>query len=141
MKKFLVPVDGSDTSRRALRYAAALARKTGAALHIVHAHEEPIYYGELSVYVPRGRFEKLQHDYSRSVLDAAAQRMKGTGVHYTTEVLVGPIGTTIARCARSLKCDGIVMGTRGMGAVGNLVMGSVATKVLHHASVPVTLVK
>jgi nucleotide-binding universal stress UspA family protein len=40
-----------------------------------------------------------------------------------------------------MVCDGIVMGTRGMSAVGNLVMGSVATKVIHLTKLPVTLVK
>jgi nucleotide-binding universal stress UspA family protein len=141
MKKILVPVDGSDVSRRALRYAAALAHRLKASLLIVHVQEAPLYYGELSVYVPRGRFEKMQRDYSRSVLDAAAQVMKRADVRYASEALKGPVGSTIAKRARARKCDGIVMGTRGMGAVGNLIMGSVATQVLHHATVPVTLVK
>ncbi|MFN5167526.1 MAG: universal stress protein [Pseudomonadota bacterium] len=39
------------------------------------------------------------------------------------------------------QVDGIVMGSRGMGALGNLAFGSVATKVVHLADVPVTLVK
>jgi nucleotide-binding universal stress UspA family protein len=56
-------------------------------------------------------------------------------------VLVGHIGQTIARRADELGCDGIVMGTSGRGALGNLLLGSVATKVIHHAKVPVTLVK
>ena len=49
--------------------------------------------------------------------------------------------TTIARRADSLQCEGIVMGTRGMGAIANLLLGSVAAKVVHLANVPVTLVK
>jgi nucleotide-binding universal stress UspA family protein len=141
MKKYLVPFDGSDSARRALRHAAALAKRLGASLHIVHAHEKPLYYGELAVYVPRGRFEKLQRDHSRSVLDAAEKEMKGRRVRYAREVLIGPAAETIVRKAAALGCDGIIMGTRGLGAVGNLVMGSVTTKVLHLARMPVTLVR
>jgi nucleotide-binding universal stress UspA family protein len=47
----------------------------------------------------------------------------------------------IANLARRLRCDSIVMGTRGMTALGNLVLGSLATRVVHLAGVPVTLVK
>ena len=47
----------------------------------------------------------------------------------------------LAKRAEELGCDEIIMGTRGMGAIGNLVMGSVATKVVHLAGIPVTLVK
>lgn len=43
--------------------------------------------------------------------------------------------------AKSEGVDVIVMGTRGMGALGNLALGSTATKVVHLADVPVTLVK
>jgi nucleotide-binding universal stress UspA family protein len=53
---------------------------------------------------------------------------------------VGDIAATIVRLAAKQHCDMIYMGTRGMGAVSGLVMGSTATKVLHLASVPVVLV-
>jgi nucleotide-binding universal stress UspA family protein len=62
-------------------------------------------------------------------------------VPYEKEILIGNIAEVIARRADELGCDGIVMGTRGMTAIGGLVMGSVATKVVHAANVPVTLVK
>jgi nucleotide-binding universal stress UspA family protein len=47
----------------------------------------------------------------------------------------------IARFARERGCDQILMGTRGLGAIGSLLLGSVATKVIHLADVPVLLVK
>ena len=60
---------------------------------------------------------------------------------FTTEILVGSVPHAIVKRAEDLGCDGIVMGTRGMGAIGDLVMGSVATKVIHLTKLPVTLVK
>ena len=47
----------------------------------------------------------------------------------------------IADSAEREGCDAIVMGTRGMGSIGSLMLGSVATKVVHLTKLPVTLVK
>ena len=54
---------------------------------------------------------------------------------------VGNAGETIAKTAESGKFDMIIMGSRGHGALGSLVMGSVATKVLASCQVPVLLVR
>ena len=56
-------------------------------------------------------------------------------------VRIGSAATEIIAYAVEHDCDAIVMGTRGMSAIGSLVMGSVAQKVVHLAPVPVTLVK
>ena len=60
---------------------------------------------------------------------------------YTAGILIGEIAETITKDASDRHCDMIVMGTRGMGTIGSLLMGSVATKVVHLADVPVALVK
>ena len=70
----------------------------------------------------------------RAILDEA-------GVAYTYDVELGPVAETIARYAREHKVDAIIMSTRGMSAISNLLMGSIATRVLHLTDVPVTLVK
>jgi len=83
----------------------------------------------------------LQRQNSEALLGAAEMVLKEADVPHTKEVLVGDIAEVIARRADELGRDSIVMGTRGMTAIGGLVMGSVATKVVHAANVPVTLVK
>jgi nucleotide-binding universal stress UspA family protein len=77
------------------------------------------------------------------VLAAAEQAsgLKASGVRYTKEVLIGPIGPTIARHAEHLGCDAIVIGRHGKSTVGDLFMGSVAMKVLHLTRLPVLLVR
>ena len=58
----------------------------------------------------------------------------------TREIIVGNPAAVIAKRAEELGCDGIVMGTQGRSAMGSVVMGSVALKVVHLTNLPVTLV-
>jgi len=85
--------------------------------------------------------EELQKLHSMDILQPAIDAAKSAGVRFKSEVLAGSTAPTIVKRAEELDCIGIVMGTRGMGAIGNLVMGSVATKVVHLTKLPVTLVK
>ena len=142
MHKLLIPIDGSDNALRALNHALMLARNVGSLqLHLLTVHPEPVVFGEIQVYVSRERMEQLQEQRSRDILQPAIDAADAVGVPYTSEVLAGDTAPTIARRAEELGCDGIVMGTRGMGAIGNLMLGSVATKVVHLTRLPVTLVK
>ena len=142
MRKLLLPFDGSDNAVRALKHAVKLAKRDGqVSIHAVIAHEEPAIYGEIAVYVSHEKMAELQRQHSEAILSAAEKLLKRAGIPFKTEVLIGHVPAVIAKRADELRCDGIVMGTRGMTAIGNLVMGSVATKVVHLARMPVTLVK
>jgi nucleotide-binding universal stress UspA family protein len=141
MPKLLVAFDGSDDALRALEHAVSLARAGSGSLHVVYAHEEPRVFGEIAVYATAEKMAELQRQEGEALLERAKAALQAAGVPHTTEVLTGPVAPTIAKRADELGCDGIVMGTRGRGALGSLIMGSVATKILHYANVPVTLVK
>ena len=142
MKNLLVPVDGSGAALRALDQAVALARlDPGCSIHLLHAHEEPLIYGEIAVYVPRAKMAELQREHSEGVLAAAEDKLKKARIAYTREVLVGPIGETIAAHAERLGCEAIVMGRHGKTTLGDLLVGSVAMKVLHASKLPVMLVR
>jgi nucleotide-binding universal stress UspA family protein len=62
-------------------------------------------------------------------------------VKHSYHISVGDVGEIVAHFVSELKCDQVVMGTRGMGSVANMVLGSAAIKVLHLVKVPVLLVK
>lgn len=142
MRKLLVPVDNSDNALRALDYAISLARENGPVeLVIVTAHEAAFDNPRTLAYLPKEKLEKILQEHSEDMLRPAVNRAKAAGVTFTSEILTGSVPQAIVRRAEELGCDGIVMGTRGMGAVGNLMMGSVATKVVHLTKLPVTLVK
>jgi nucleotide-binding universal stress UspA family protein len=142
MRKILVPFDNSENALRALRYAFGLARDNPhVALHIVTAHESAHAYSRSLAYVRLEDFERMATEHSETVLEPAIGLAKSAGVPFTSEIVTGDIAKALVACAEARGCDGIVMGTRGMGAVGNLLLGSVATKVLHLTALPVTLVK
>jgi nucleotide-binding universal stress UspA family protein len=140
MHRFLVPIDNSENAARALQYAIRLAKEIEPAeLHIVHAHGLPLVYGEIAVYLMEKEAQQMLRQHSEDILTPAIN--KASGITFSSEILVGDPPAAIATCAEERSCDAIIMGTRGMGAIGNLVMGSVATKVIHLTKLPVTLVK
>lgn len=142
MKTILLAVDGSGAALRAAKEAIALAKLTPqCSIRLVHAHEEPLIYGEIAVYVPREKMAALQRSHSEGVLQPAEALLKDAGVPYTREVLSGPIGETIAAHAERSGCDLIVMGRHGKSALGDVLVGSVAMKVLHASRLPVLLVR
>lgn len=140
--KIFVPLDGSSCALRALQHAVVQARRMGdCSLHVAHAHEEPQIYGEIAVYVPREKMEALQRENSDAILARADEVLKASGLKYEKEVLIGPVAQVLAQRARALNCDAIVMGTHGHTALGGMIMGSVAHKLVHLSSIPITLVK
>lgn len=142
MHKFLVPIDNSENAARALQYAIRIAKENGPAeLHIVHAHGLPLVYGEIAVYLQEKKAQDMLRQHSEDILKPAIEMAEASGVNFSSEILVGDPPEAIAKCAEERGCDAIIMGTRGMGAIGSLIMGSVATKVIHLTRLPVTLVK
>jgi nucleotide-binding universal stress UspA family protein len=141
MKKLLVAFDGSESAKRALQYAIDQVRDTGASIHLLIAHPAPMLYPEIGGMIPYDTLLEAASRGAAKTLLAAEDELEKVGVSYTKEVLCGPAGRLIAERAKAPGFAGIVMGTRGMGAMKGLMLGSVATQVVHLAEVPVTLVK
>lgn len=78
---------------------------------------------------------------SEEALAPARKLAERLGVEFQCYLREGEPAAVIASFARRTRCTEIIMGTRGLGRVSGLVLGSVATKVIHLTSVPVTLVK
>ena len=143
MRRLLVAYDGSDNSKRALQYVVDLARDTGMALqvHVVNVQHEPIIYGE---YVTSAMIDELNNSLmakSRSVLDEAAAMLQAGALTCETHTQLGNVAEQINDAVKRLGCDTVVMGTRGLGSFTGLVLGSVASRVIHEVPVPVLLVK
>ncbi len=141
MKKALVPIDGSDAALRALAHALTeLAPGADSELHLLNV-QAPLLHPWPDKLVSPDMIAAVQHGEGERLLAPALARVEATGRRCRPHVRIGNAAAEIAACAAELGCDAIVMGSRGLGAAGALVLGSVAHKVVHLASMPVTLVK
>ncbi|MDB5838085.1 MAG: Universal stress protein family [Herminiimonas sp.] len=140
MKRILVPVDGSDNSLRALRYAMAMARRRPP-LELCLINVQDLVDGRVQAYRSRGDMDSMLTRQAEHALEAARRLLAETRLPYTAYIAYGSPASAIADYVKAKDCDTIVMGTRGMSAINNLLLGSISTQVLHLVQVPVTLVK
>ena len=136
-KNILIAVDGSEYSNKALAYAKDMAQTYRATLWLVHVFAHP---SDLLGY---DDFEKLyakRKCAGQLALDAATERLGEYDCEVREELVEGAEAEAILNCAKKSRADIIVMGTRGMGAIKGLLLGSVSRKVIHTASCPVMVV-
>jgi len=139
--KILLPVDGSSHADRAAQHVIALIQGCGGhEVHLVNV-QPPIDAVEIRSHMTAAEIEAMQETRGGDALASARTLLDKAGVSYVPAVLLGPIAESLARYATDNGCDQIVMGTRGLSALGSVLMGSVTTDLLHLTSLPVTLVK
>jgi nucleotide-binding universal stress UspA family protein len=136
MMKVLVPVDGSETALRALRHAMKIADE----ILLINAQPKADAPA-LLMHMTQDDIDRVQHDHGEGQLSGARQLLDAAGRTCRAQVVIGEPAAEIARVAHAEGVDMIVMGTHGRGALASMMMGSTATKVVHLADVPVTLVK
>lgn len=137
--RVMLAVDGSERSLAAVRYVVGLAREVPQVDVDLTNVQIPIDSAYVRRFVSREMVENYQRSEAHEALKDAAAILDAAGVRYRRVTEVGHVAETIARHGAS--CDRIVMGTRGAGAVADLIIGSTATRVVHLSEVPVTLVR
>ncbi len=143
MLNLLVPVDGSDNSGRVIDYLLKYidCYKDGVEIHLLNVQRPMPYGSRVSAVVGHDKINQYHQEEGMAALKTGMQKLDAAHVKYHYHIGVGDEAETIVKYAKDKKCDQIFMGTRGMGSVSNLLLGSVATKVIHLAEVPVVLVK
>lgn len=143
MLKILLAVDGSESAVRATRKLIEMLPfyKEVPQVDLVNVREPVPVVGRSGTVTTHDMVQLYYKEESDRALAPSTQVLDEAGVHYAVRVLVGPVSQTIAQHALRSRCDLIFLGTRGMTAISNLVLGSVATKLLHLAEVPVVLVR
>lgn len=143
-KKLLVPFDGSPFSARAWPIAAALARSTGATLHLVLVHDPssyiPFVAGEVAIPVYDAEFVHERRADDQRALDAEAATLSSQGVVVSSRLLEGTTIEALLEYAQEIGADLTVMTTHGRGGFERLRLGSVASAYLVRTPMPVLLV-
>ncbi len=140
MQKILIPCDGSENGLRVMRYAASLAKKLSEVRLELLNVQEPLPQ-KIHAALSEQEIARWQAGESDIILEAARQILDAEEVQYKVRSRVGSPANEIALHVHETQCDAIIMGTRGLSPIVNLVIGSVATKVIHLVEVPVTLIK
>ena len=139
--RVLIPVDGSEGALRAAAHLIGLVyHGAPPEVHVLNV-QPPIMSGDVSSTVTAEMVKRGRFAAGEEVLQRARGLFDRIGIPYVTSVLLGAPAETIVRYVEDHRIDGIVMGTRGMSALKNFLLGSVAAKVVGMAEVPVTLVK
>jgi nucleotide-binding universal stress UspA family protein len=141
MQRLLVPVDGSEAAEKAARFAATLARALGASITLVYAYDG----AQSAAAAARAglSMEVLDEHEAKHAQDVFARaRSAMAGVEVKEHLIeVGPPAEHIVDTAKRLQVDQIIMGSRGLSLLKELLLGSVSERVLRSAHCPVTIVR
>jgi nucleotide-binding universal stress UspA family protein len=139
MIRMLVPVDGSENSQRAVKWLVKRSPMYAEPLHVHLLNVQPAFRGVMRGL--HGAAQQLHKKHGMQALSAARKLLEEAGIEYDCHIAVGDAAHIIYHYAKDNKVRHIVMGTRGLGAIAGLLMGSVTLKVIHLADRPVLLVK
>ena len=139
--RMLLPIDGSPYSTRAVRYVIRHRQSFGKQLAVVIMHVDPPMIERVSKHVGPEDLARFHEKNSVAALRAAKRLLAAAKITPKERHLVGDAGPWIARIARDERCDLIVMGSHGRGALKSLLLGSVVSKTLALTKVPVLVVR
>ena len=142
MLKILIAVDCSEHANRAIEAVGKMVRASlDVEATLLCVSPEPVFYGDYTTATIQ-KIEEDQKIQQTTLLAKAMDHARAQGLKLTEPARAyGVVANEIVRVAKDRQVDQIAMGTRGMGAVGNMFVGSVAQKVLHQSPVPILLVK
>lgn len=140
----LVPIDGSKFSARALPVAAALARRTGATLHVALVNDPSAYIpfvpGEVAVPLYDADLVKERREADQLTIDREVVALTAQGVRAVGTLLDGTVVETLVEYGQQIASELTIMTTHGRGGFARLRLGSIATAYLTRATTPVLLV-
>jgi nucleotide-binding universal stress UspA family protein len=144
MKRILIPIDGSECSLNAARYAVKLAKDENAQIFCIHVIESVPYYGYVGSPPAIERHYEDLEEKVQSWFGKVRDIAKNEGISEIktkTFSTVKSITESIIDYAANNNMDLIVIGTRGRTGLKRFLMGSVANGVVQHAHCPVLLVR
>src|ERR671911_1461790 len=130
-ERILLPTDGSEDAVRATEAASDLAKRRGAELHVVHVWHD--VRGFAHDFVKR----ELRRQ-GQEILDEQVEKIRAPGGEVTKAYLRrGRTSNEVIALCKEMEADLLVVGSRGLGTVRRILMGSQSEEIVHHAQVPV----
>lgn len=141
-KKILCPIDFSDCSREALRFAVEIAKPAAAAVTLVHVWHFPSYVFPGEAPLPGNLAHEIAADAAHQLAVWKGEAEKLGPVRLSTTLLEGiPWDRIVQTLQKDPSYDLAVMGTHGRTGIKRVLLGSVAEKVVRHAPCPVLVVR
>jgi len=141
--KILLAIDGSRHSLRAVERLIEHADwyREIPQVELVNVHLPVPRLPRMNVVVGASQIRRYYDKEGNAALAKARKLLDRNGIRYSARLLVGPVAETLIKHAKLTRCDLIMIGTRGLTAAGNLLLGSTANKLAHLSPVPLLLVK
>jgi nucleotide-binding universal stress UspA family protein len=141
--KILLAVDGSKHSLKTVKHLITFAGqcRESPQVELVCVRRPVPKLPRMNRVVSASQIRRYYEEEGWAALSKAKKLLDAGGVRYVAQILVGPVAESIVKEAVRTRCDLIMIGTRGMTAAANLLLGSTATRVLHLSALPVLLVK
>ena len=139
--KILLAVDGSPMSTRAARHAAKLLAQLAAPSQLILFNADPPMMQAVAIKIGLEAAKRIHAENSQHAIRGARAALRRARVEFSERLVVGEPADAIIKAAKAERCDLIVMGTHGQGALQRLLLGSVASKVIAQTDIPVTVVR
>jgi nucleotide-binding universal stress UspA family protein len=140
MQTVVVGTDGSPNAEAALRQAAKIAKAEGAAVHVVTAYPDIPTYGEsIASSAKRDRIDL--REVAEQVLTRVEGELEADGLEVVTDAREGDPAKVILDVAKEQDADLIVVGARGLTGLRRFLLGSVSSKLSHHADCSLMIVR
>jgi len=139
--KILLAVDGSQHSQKAVKVVLKLAESLRSTPELLLFHADVPLLQMAAAKMGSAAVTRYHHENGVGATRKAAATLKRAGLAHQTLLKVGDAAPAILQAAKAQRCDMIVMGSRGHGALESLLVGSVAVKVIAQSSIPVVVVR
>lgn len=140
MRNILLAVDGSDHAFRAMLFLVNFVKEHGlVTIHVVNVESRPLLCSPCGT--EAGALDRHDAILAHMAIKPILHALNEEGIPYQLHTRLGEVAKTLVAAAGELGCDTIVMGSRGMGGIPGLAVGSVTRKVLHLSTLPVVCVK
>ena len=139
--KVLLAVDGSKFTEHATHYVLTHLKQLGADLDLSLMHVNVPLPAHVASALGKDSIQHYYQEESQNAMMAARKLLDQNAVKYHEVIGKGEPGEEIARYAEAHKFDLVIIGSKGHGALHNLVLGSTVNKVLAACAVPVLIIR